>query len=57
MAPFPSAGTGSSDAGAEAEQAQRPVDRGMALLAGDDPDAGRTDKPVALDVPSGSART
>ena len=52
IAPLRSAATGSSVPSPRPEQTQRAVDRGVALLAGDDTDRGAADQPVALDVPA-----
>ena len=40
---------------AEPEQPERPVDRGVALLADDHPHARRSAQPVRLDVPAGAS--
>ena len=53
IAPFGVGRDRLDDVGAEAEQPQRPVDRGVPLRAGDHPDPRRAEQARALDVPAG----
>ena len=57
IAPLASAATGSTDAGAEAEQPQRPVDGGVPLAAGDHPDprARRPGRPRSTSQPASAS--
>ena len=50
-------GDGDDAGGAEAEQAQGPVDRGVALLPGDDPDFGAPNRPSRSTSQPASAST